>query len=75
MQRIVDFLLPTDEVNLHFNMFDPVELGRDAKMQRQGSERLKRQRKSCPNEEGFTSFLAGQVVIDPTKAGFISTSI
>lgn len=71
----MDYLLPVDEVNLDFKMFDPIELGRDIKKQRKASERQRRQRKPCPDEEGFTSFLAGQVVLDPVQAQFVSTSI
>jgi len=68
IQRIVDYLLPVDQVNLDFKMHDPVELSRDTRKQKKMSERQRRQRKPCLDEDRFTDFFAGQVVLNPVMA-------
>lgn len=75
VQRIVDFLLPVDEENIHFKMFDPIQLGHPTLQNCEASERQRRQRKPCLDDDGFATYLAGHVVLDPVRAKFISTSI
>ena len=59
VQRIVDYLLPADQENLHFKMFDPIQLGHDLKKHDKASERQRRQRRPCLDEDGFSTYLAG----------------
>ena len=68
VQKIADYYLPTDEENLDFALLDPVDLSSSSdKKQRKMSERFKRQRKACIDNDGFTQFLVGSVFLNPVK--------
>ena len=68
--------MPTDQPNLDLKFYDPPQLIQGAAKHSKASERAKRQRNLPIDDAGYyQSFVMGQVILNPVRAQFMSTSI